>query len=102
MKCCPTCGQTLPEKVPLGIKFTGPIKPRLFARLHKAGKHGVHVAQLAEFLYGDDPNGGPIDPYNTISVHVIQMNHALKKDNLKIANTGRGRCAGGHYFLTKL
>ena len=101
MSTCPTCGQTLPDKLPAGIRFYGKKKAQILALVHKAGKHGLPTEVIWQALYGADPNGGPAG-LNVIAVHVAQMNRELRAHKMKISNTHVGRGAGGSYVLAKL
>lgn len=41
--------------------------------LRTAAPKPVSIEQMIEWLWGDDPGGGPIDPYGLIRVIVYQM-----------------------------
>lgn len=102
MATCKTCGQTLPDKLPAGIRFYGKIKSQILYHLHKAGRHGVVGERLFQILWGADPNGGPEMGRNTLAVHVAQMNPVLKKQGWRIYHTHVGRGIGGAYVLEKI
>ncbi len=76
MKCCPTCGQTLPGPVPL-VPVTGN-RARLLQIVQKAGKHGITGTTLFDRLYRGVRNGGP-DSRNILSVMVCAINKQLVK-----------------------
>ena len=58
MKCCKACGQTLPPRLKLSVKLA-PGAQRIVDRVHRAGSNGILSTELFDFIYGDDPEGGP-------------------------------------------
>ena len=100
MKCCPACGQTLP--LPLNISDLGlrGQQIKLFLRVHRAGQHGISAGDLVNYMYDDDPNGGPVDPKNVLSARISILNRRLKSIGKMIrAGTGSG---GTNYVLKDL
>lgn len=100
MKCCPACGQTLPDpELIKGITFRGK-KQVILQAVFKAGKHGICNERLVELLYADDREGGPENPNNTISAHVWAINKILRPRGLQIRSSAIGRRASdGGYVL---
>ncbi len=100
MKCCPTCGQTLPpEKIPGGERLRGK-KYKMVHALHKAGANGLPTQVLFDRMYGDDPEGGPETGIKVIAVFAWHVNKILKLEGYRVHGT-RGRCEG-NYVLEKL
>lgn len=81
---CACCGQVIPPKL---------ILPRVKQRIYDyVSRHpeGCDRWQIMNYVYEDDPNGGP-NSTNVINVHIVQINKRLKPDGLRIwAGGGRG------------
>ena len=87
---CKCCGQTLPQPLKLSIKLR-PGTLRLVERVARAGTNGVPTDVLFDYLYGGDPNGGPIGGKNVLASRISQLNKRLRADNVCIRGTmGRG------------
>lgn len=98
VKCCPTCGQTLPNPLPHNLKFRG-IKDRILRVVHRSGVHGVRSDVLFDRVYGDDPNGGPLTGMKILAVHICKMNKDMKPFGLCIRSLTVGRGGYGTYVL---
>jgi hypothetical protein len=90
---CPYCGQALlPE-----LRVTGRERRRLVEILARRPE-GMTRRELADWLYADDPNGGP---ENTLAV--CQLVHQAR---LQLCEQGytiiSDRGPGAHYRLAKL
>ena len=88
-----------PKELPFPEKLFAGRRATLLQAVHKAGARGVTVARLFDLLYGDDPNGGPQDGANIISVYVSQINERLAKFALRVRCNRNGRAGGGSYVL---
>lgn len=95
---CKCCGQTLPEKVALGIKLA-PGEQLIVDSVVKAGQHGLHSDRLFNILYGDDPNGGPSTGINTLHVRVWHLNRKLRTVGYTIKGEYPGKSMNGRYRL---
>lgn len=84
---CPTCGRPMPE-LRSGVEL-----PRVKARiLSMVMRHpGINADDLADWLYGNDINGGPDGGRKTVHVHINQINRLLKLAGESI------RLRGGKY-----
>lgn len=51
---------------------------RIVARLYRSAGQFVSTATLIEALYGDDEDGGPLNPSGVIAVHVCRANHEIE------------------------
>ena len=100
MKCCPTCGQTLPESLPITAQFRG-VKREIMKMVHKAGKNGIRSDVLFDRIYGQDPNGGPLTGLKIIAVHVCAMNRVLKPLGWHLHALTVGRGGFGFYVIEK-
>lgn len=98
---CSCCGQTLPPKLDVGIYLTQ-LQQRLVERVHRAGKHGIQTSRLFDFMYGDDPNGGPSHGNDSLRVFIYQVNQRLKKVGKVIRSPKGGRGCEGIYTLRDL
>ncbi len=76
MKCCPTCGQTLPEPAPAGVRLS-PLKTKIFERVRRAGPNGISTRDLWDLIYANDADGGPIS-LKVLAVHINQLNKQLR------------------------
>jgi hypothetical protein len=56
---------------------------------------GVDVWQVLQYVYADDPNGGP-DKHNVISVMAKHINNKIQSLGYRIVGTGG---PGSRYFL---
>lgn len=81
--CCPMCKRPYPP--PRKI-FRGPVRQAIYDYVAKH-PHGVTRDQIFNAVYGDDPNGGPID-MQVIAVTVHHINKALAGTGTYIRNTG--------------
>ena len=67
-KCCPACGQVVPPTVML---------PRLRQRIYDyvaARPQGSPVNQIADYVYADDPDGGPENAAVCIRTQIYFIN----------------------------
>ena len=76
MKTCAACGQTLPSELP-GVALSAEQR-RIVDRVRRAGPHGIHPEDLFDFIYRDDPDGGPETGIKTLHVRVMFINRKLK------------------------
>lgn len=101
MKCCKTCGQTLPPRLKLSIKLA-PGAQRIVDRVHRAGSNGILSTELFEFVYGDDPNGGPNEGRKALAARIWAVNKKLKKDKIRIRAPVGGSREPTAYVLEKI
>ena len=102
MKCCPTCGQTLPEKIdPLLTLFQG--KRREMLRIiQRAGPNGLSTEEIFDHIYAQDTDGGPDTGYKIIAVFAWHINRLLRPQGYRVYSKHRGRSVPGRYVLTKI
>ena len=86
--CCPMCGQVRSAK-PFDIDNTFNVAidgqevrlPRrlgqVLDKLNEAYPKGVRRRDLADALYGDDPDGGPLDLDNCLESFVCRVRKAI-------------------------
>lgn len=73
----------------------GPL--RIFESVRRAGKIGISSDRLVAILYDDDPNGGPENAKNVLSVRIVFLNKQLVMVKKRIrAPVGRG---GPHNYV---
>lgn len=85
VKTCPCCGQLIPPT----LMFQGRVSQRLYDFVAKHPE-GVDREQIADFVYAEDPNGGP-DSEGAVKALIWRMNVNLKSKNLRIKSSmGRG------------
>lgn len=90
MKCCPCCGQPLPEKR-LGVRMT-PLKARIFDLVKYAGDQGILTAELQArvFIKGQSPE--------TLKAHIWQINDMIADEGYRI-KSDRMRNDGGACYV---
>jgi hypothetical protein len=88
---CPCCHREIPGRELQVDAFTGgPIMRRILQKL-QATRDPVPVRTLADFVYADDPNGGPEGAENSIRTTICRMNKRLRSDGWQIkGHKGRG------------
>lgn len=95
MKCCPTCGQTLPpDRTRWAYMFRGR-SAKIVEIMQKVGSEGIFSDALFERVYGDDPDGGPDGGVKSMSCLIAAINRRLKTVGKRIRATSRGR--GGYH-----
>jgi hypothetical protein len=99
-KCCPACGQTLPPKLKLAIKLRAS-QMLIVERVHRAGKEGILSTDLTDYVYADDPDGGPEAARKVLASRIWIINNRLKHIGLHI-NAPVGTRAPTAYVLEKL
>ena len=101
MRFCSACGQTLPPRIDLGIRLTSG-QQRLVERVHRAGVEGILSTDLLDYMYGDDPNGGPETGKKALAVRICQLNKVLRKKGWCIRAPKGGMREPTPYRLVKL
>ena len=89
MKCCPHCGQPLPE-LRAGRRLP-PLKARLYDVVQRAGPDGIPSDGLGLVLYGAECR----KTQNRIKAHVAQINTILAGTGVRVS------AASGRYRLIK-
>jgi len=80
---CKCCGQTLPDKLDLGIELPAGYQ-FMVETIHKAGKHGINAERLFSILYSG-PDGGPESGMRCLRVRINHLNRVhLKKINKRV------------------
>jgi hypothetical protein len=90
---CPACRRELPPEIPI----TGRKRQQLIECLRNY-PNGRTVPQLMDYVYADDPDGGP-EEHNIISVMVKHINSRITDYGWKIIAT---RGPGSTYHLKRL
>jgi hypothetical protein len=88
---CPCCGQPV---IPNGLKLPR-VKQRIFDTVNR--HPGISAEQLVEYVWSNDPNGGPESGRKAVHVHVHGLNRLLAHQGLVI----RG-CVSGGYRVQEL
>ena len=89
---CPTCNQHLP---PAKVCVTGPRRQFLLDYVLRHSQ-GVSRQQILEYVWNDDPNGGPEDS-KIVHVMVCNINKQLEKQGLPLRLRGRTGDPGSVY-----
>ena len=90
---CPYCGRPYPPK----FHINGPVRRRIVEVIANR-PHGITRPQLICAVYGNDPNGGPLNA-NVVSVLIHKANMELRPQGYEITAT-KGR--GGLYRLVRI
>ncbi len=77
---------------PAGHRYVPSLRGRIVAMLKFMGPAGADLPTLIDICYGDDPEGGPLHPADTIG-HTIARH---RRAGHAIAGSGRG---AGRYVL---
>jgi hypothetical protein len=94
---CPCCGHPVPPTDVLGILT--PFRQRIFVLVQQAGTAGINATDLAEVLYANARNGGPVNAGQVVSITKKLINQQIAKFGIKIeSKLGRG----GRYWLRAL
>lgn len=100
MKCCPTCGQTVPDELaPAKLTIS---QRRLVERVRRAGQHGIPSDKLFDYVYEDDPDGGPLSGMACLHVRIMYINRRLKNIGKRVLGTPSGRNEPGSYRLVDI
>lgn len=90
MTICPTCGQEAALDFPDGLELP-PIRFKIFEAVRRAGPRGITPESLLNVVYGDDPNGGPLQAHKSVQVSIHKMNDKLRGWGLRIRSGARGQ-----------
>lgn len=84
VKVCECCGHPV---APPTAKFNfTPKQRRLFDVVKRAGTAGVGISDIMEYVYAEDPGGGPENP-NVVHVTRAYMKPKLAAHGLQITST---------------
>lgn len=101
MTCCPTCGQTLPEKPLLPGTHLTPYQKRIFEIVARAGDNGIGSDDLFDKLYENDSDGGPLTGRKSLHVIIRALNRKLERHSMRVRAYPNGRRAAWNYVLIK-
>lgn len=101
MACCLTCGQTLPADSPAETILRGK-RLELFRRIKRAGQHGISSPDLFDYLYSDDPEGGPNTGVKVITVHICHINKQIRQFGIAIKNDYGGHGVYSEYKIVNV
>lgn len=76
---CKCCGQVIPPKM---LFLNSPVKRRIYEFISKHPE-GVARSQILDYVYRDDPDGGPSWP-GIISVHLRIMRRVMAEMGITI------------------
>lgn len=94
MSNCPHCGQPIMTGWDEFARELGPTSRLIFERIIKSGNNGVEGDRLADYVYGDRPDGGPESAMNSIKSLICRsINRKLAPLGKRIS-AGRGRKPG--------
>jgi hypothetical protein len=97
VRTCECCGHPLPnDEVELALPH---VKRRIFQAVKRAGRRGASIDMIMDYVYGDDPSGGP-ESTNVLHVHRGKMQPTLAKFGLKLTVDRPG--PGASWTLEKL
>jgi len=83
---CDACGQ--PVLMRSELPPLSPIKQRILETVKR--RPGITAQQLRDWVWVDDPNGGPLTGTKNLHVHIDQLNALLRPLDLCVRNKGGG------------
>ena len=86
---CDACGQ--PVLVRSELPPLPPIKQRILDAVRR--RPGITAQELRNWIWADDPDGGPLTDTKCLHVHVSQLNNLLAPLGVCV------RSQGGGYFV---
>ena len=88
VKVCECCGRPIPE-IDVMSELTR-TQGKILLALDKAGRVGVPLRTLVDRIYGDDPNGGPINAISCMRTMRSRMEPVLNKFGMRISSDRGG------------
>jgi len=64
----------------------------------RRSQYGITTPAIADRLYADHPDGGPISGHKGVQTQIVQINRKLAKANLRLGP----KTHGGPYFLMQI
>lgn len=89
---CPCCGgevETIPADSLTDLKLT-PMRRKLVSALVKAFPRPVSTAYLKDYMWAEDPYGGPDSDSNTLDVQISMTNRELRQIGWRIKAMSTG------------
>jgi len=83
---CDACGQ--PVLMRSELPPLPPIKQRILETVKR--RPGITAQQLRDWVWVDDPNGGPLTGTKNLHVHVAQLNALLRPLGICVRSQGGG------------
>lgn len=106
MTICPTCGHSMNAgRAPIEALSGAPLGrlERLIVNvLVRAYPRAISRQIIVDYIYGDDPNGGPDNPDNIVSVLMVKLRRKLPQYGWTIPNNRNGSGNYGRYRLEPL
>jgi hypothetical protein len=75
---------------------------KMIERVHRAGTEGICSTDLFDYMYGDDPNGGPDHGVKAMASFICNLNKKIKKDGRRLRAPKGGMKLPGNYVLEQL
>lgn len=103
---CPCCRGFIGEAAPLSFArdaVVGGLQLKIFDELSARKGRSLRMSELIDRCYADDPNGGPEDPANSITVTIFKLRKRLAPlgwEIERLGGGGRGNNDGAFYRLT--
>ena len=98
---CPCCGHTVTAAVPreeLAGHFSSKVFSRVVRRLAWRPGLWVQMPDLVDAVYGDDAEGGPLDPMNVIRRQIFRSQDRLVPLGWRLEH-GRGTGQFGYRLV---
>jgi hypothetical protein len=102
---CPCCRGFIGEAAPVEFikdAVVGGLQVKIMSKLIDAKSRPVRMEDLIESCFADDPDGGPDDPSNSITVAIHKLRKRLEPFGWHIEKQGgggRGFNGGAFYRL---
>jgi hypothetical protein len=96
---CPACGEPFEaDRLAAARDALTPTQRRIFDAVRAVPE--IQMDHIVDRVWGDDPNGGPMDARQNISVQIANANRRLKPIGLRISASHRG--AGATYSIREI
>jgi hypothetical protein len=92
--CCPACGQFMPLSDDVGVHLT-PQQRQIYNVVRRAGRNGLSAADVADLIYAERTDGGPLCAERVIWVQVMLMNKKLRAVG-RVIRAPKGRSSIGY------
>jgi hypothetical protein len=96
---CPACGEPFEaDRLAAAMDALTPTQRCIFDAVRST--NAVNMEQIVDRVWGDDPNGGPLDAKSNISAQIFYANQRLAPFGFRISASHRGR--GATYSLREI
>ena len=88
VRTCECCGRPIPD-IGVVAELTR-TQSQIVLVLDKAGRAGINIRRLVDELYGNDPQGGPLNAVSCVRTMRSKMAPVLEKHGMRITSERDG------------